>query len=512
MRIRLIALALLFVPTTAAAQLETVVAGEVGRKLDRAVQTTSGGGLWGAVLVAKEGKVLLAKGYGYADYGSRPNTPASLFEIASVSKQFTGAAILKLVQSGKLELTTTLGALFKTVPKDKQAITVHELLTHTSGISPNVAISYASPLTREAAVRRFLRDPLASPRGKRFAYCNAAYSILAAIIEIKSGVSFEEYSRRELFTPAGMSDTGFVKDAHLDRKRATTRLSDHMPGTAVDWAWSWGYRGMGGAVSTLGDLLKWHQALRGTKVLDAQHKQLLFAPVKNGYACGWFVQATPRGTIRHQHSGGVAGYGANLVRYAKEDVVIAILSNGKSDMFKVTKALEAVVFPPPRVTLSLDVSPFKLSKWKAALLGLGASWQVKRAGNEVRLILIHTAKKRAVATITLPVGGAAALRRSLSATLKRKRPGKKGTPAQTESGLYLNGYRLRAGKLALEAGLTLRIMPRYVGTGAGGKRIVDERPTLVLTDTTSGQWPVMTHLNLPAARALLRDLDRVITK
>lgn len=498
--------------TPVAAQDGAVVKGELGKKLDRVVQTTTQGGYWGAVLVARKGEVLLSKGYGFADYGTRPNTPRSLFEIASASKQFTAAGILRLVQQKKLKLKDTLGKLFKRIPPDKRRITVHQLLTHTSGISPRTGIPYGSPLKRDAAVRRFLQAPLASRPGRTFAYSNAGYSILAAIIEVVSKTSFEAFMKQEVFKPAGLSDTGFVRDETLDAKRVTERLSERMPGTATQWFWSWGYRGMGGVVTTVQDLLKWHQALRGTTVFDARTKKVMFTPQRANYACGWLVETTARGTTKHHHSGRVAGYGANVVRYPQEDALIVLLSNGATNVMTITNKLEALLFRAPTVTLEVDARPYTLGKYQVVELKQRASWAVRRKGTRTTLVLQDRTKKHAAATIELPAGVVKKLRLDLARMVRAKGGVRPGQRAAMDSGLYLGPYLLRDRRLTVRDGLKMHLMPRYVGVGEGGRRIVDERITFIVMDSRRGQWPVMSKLNLAAAQALHDALKQVPAK
>ncbi len=304
----------------------TVVSGEAGRRLDQIVKDASKD-FWGSVLVASKGKVALAKGYGFQDYKSVAMTPLSLFEIASTSKHVTAAAILRLEQDGKLKTTDAISKFFPGLPAAAKDLTVHQFLTHTSGMSGEVGLSYGTPVERAEAVKSWFEKPLASKPGERFEYANAGYALLAAIVEVASGEKFEDYVRAKLFVPAGLTDTGFIKDGRLDAKRATTRKSSELPGTAVDWFWGWGYRGMGGVVTTVNDLHKWDRALRGEKVLKKKALEKYFTPEKDGYAYGWLVEKTERGTTKVHHGGAVAGYRIQLARYLEDDVVIAVLTN-----------------------------------------------------------------------------------------------------------------------------------------------------------------------------------------
>jgi len=320
--------------------------GKVGERLEQALQEALGTDFWGSVLVAKKGDILLAAGYGMADYKAEPNTAITLHELASVSKQFAATAILHLQRKKKLSITDTLDKFFDDVPEDKRAITLHHLLTHTSGISGKIGVPYASTLPRKRYVEQMLAETLANEPGKAFEYCNVGYALLAAVVEEVTKGTFEEYLEKNMFGPAKMGDTGFITDRDLIKtKRASKRRTDE-PGdwTAANWHWGWGYRGMGGVVTTVYDLHRWDRALRGTKILDEKSKEILYEPVKDGYACGWRVEKTKRGTRKVSHSGGVAGYGINVVRYLEDDVEIYVLSNDGKAAFAATEAVEAQLF------------------------------------------------------------------------------------------------------------------------------------------------------------------------
>jgi CubicO group peptidase (beta-lactamase class C family) len=156
-----------------------------------------------------------------------------------------------------------------------------------------------------------LAPALVGTPGAKFSYSNVGYALLAAVVEVVTGKPFEDYVRKELFGPAGLTETGFIDDAALKKLgRATVRRCDDCEPTwtAVDWWWGWGYRGMGGVVTSARDFVKWDRALRGDKVLGAAAKAKYFTPALEDYACGWKTGRTPRGKPTATHSGGVRGY------------------------------------------------------------------------------------------------------------------------------------------------------------------------------------------------------------
>ena len=149
----------------------------------------------GTVLVAKGNKIILNKGYGLADANAnRPNGPQTIFNIGSVTKQFTAAAILKLVELGKLNTNDTLGQLFENAPADKKDITVHQLLTHTAGISPDALDQRNEPLGRAEFLNKFFTMKLATKPGGNHHYANPGYMMLAAIVEQQAKQSYSEMS------------------------------------------------------------------------------------------------------------------------------------------------------------------------------------------------------------------------------------------------------------------------------------------------------------------------------
>ncbi|MHC4937661.1 MAG: serine hydrolase domain-containing protein [Planctomycetota bacterium] len=460
---------------------------------------------WGAVLVAHKGEVVYAKGFGMADYESKPIATDSLFEIASISKQFTAAAVLKLQMQGKLDVHDPIARYFKDVPEDKQGITIHHLLTHTSGLSNKAILPYASRHTRDRFLKHAFSFPLESEPGEKFAYSNPGYAMLAALVEVVSMKSFEEYSREYLFKPAELNDTGFIRDKQLDRKRMTTRMAHNgAKATAADWFWGWGYRGMGGVVSTVEDMERWDRALKGEQVLDAKTKAIYYEPNLSSYACGWRTTTSPRGTKRIEHSGGVAGYAANYVRLPEEDAVIVVLSNGRTNIHAITARLEQALLPSPKITVDIDVTPHELTKFNAVIFDGTAKWKVTK-GDTVDLALLDP-EGHAVLTIHLPAGRAKALRNELDARLKNRKAVK--TKAGMEAGVYLVAHRDRGKKFKLDGDLAISLMPRYRGRGPQGP-IVDERPTLIIMDRKRRSWPLMAKMDEPAARDLLKQLLQV---
>jgi CubicO group peptidase (beta-lactamase class C family)/mannose-6-phosphate isomerase-like protein (cupin superfamily) len=328
----------------------TVIDGSLGQRLDAAVQAQDAKPFWGAILVARDGKIVLAKGYGLADLKAIPNTPQMLFDIGSASKPFTAAAILKLEEQGKLKTADSITQYLEEVPKDKAAVTIQHLLTHTSGISGDIDFTGVMLRDREPMTAAVLKAPLRSVPGQAFQYANPNYFLLAAIIERASGQKFESYIKEQVLVPAGMTNTYFLQDPNVDRALETQRVL--RPGTngeapltdRASWfAWSWGFRGATGIVTSADDLFRWDEALRGDKILGKQAKEKFFRPDKAGYACGWQIGQAVDGSAIVGHGGATRGYRTELARYPKHNALIVVLTDESTDPRAIQHRLEAVL-------------------------------------------------------------------------------------------------------------------------------------------------------------------------
>jgi CubicO group peptidase (beta-lactamase class C family) len=242
-------------------------------RLDPALRAEATAGVSGVVLVARDDTVRFERLYGAAAAtGVAPDRLA--FWIASDSKQFTATAILRLARFGRLGLDDHLERFFHDVPADKRAITIRQLLTHTSGMP--TAYRAEGIADRDAAVAATLHLTLVAPPGTRYSYSNDGYTLLAAIVEIASGVSFDRYLCDSLFAPNGLVHTGVWGSE--DPATTIAPLAD--PGRARHGrahiyesghsVANWGLRGPGGVYSTARDLATWIQALRSGRVLGAE--------------------------------------------------------------------------------------------------------------------------------------------------------------------------------------------------------------------------------------------------
>lgn len=498
----------LAVAATAKDSDKPIVTGDLGGQIEAAVEKAAPA-FWGSVLVARGGEIVFAKGYGMADFDEAPCTPTTLFELASVSKQVTSAAVLHLAQRKKLSVDDTIDRFFKDVPSDKKGITVHQLLTHTSGLNPE-GVGYADPVARDAYVKRMMAKPLVTDPGVTYAYSNVGYALLGCIVEEASKTSFEKYCEKHLFKPAGMKDTGFIGDRDLIKsKRVSVRRdASGTDRTAADWNWGWGYRGMGGVVTTVLDMHRWDQALRSDGVLDETTREIYYTPALNGYACGWNVATTERGTQRVSHTGGVKGYKTNYVRFLEDDAMFVVLGNVGNDAFAVARAIEPLLFEPVKMEALLDAGGYEMGEHGNVALGPKATWKASKKKGGLLLRLVDG--KHVAMELRAPLGVASKLLADLDQAIATREPGDDGSPAAVEAGLYFVRYPRGVKKHELSAGLAVSIKPEYRGRGEDGAPIVDERVLFVLDDRKSGAWPVMVKMNVNAAKAMRAAIGKVV--
>lgn len=310
-------------------------------------------GFSGSVLVAKDGAVIHKAGYGFADVGAkRKNDTATLFDMGSVGKLFTAAAILKLEEQGKLKLTDTLDKFFPKAPKDKAKITLTQLLSHSGGISRDYDAYGGNLKDRDASMNELLAIELSSKPGTKFEYSNANYYLAGAVVEIASRQSYESYLEKYLFAPAGMKDTGFCSDKDLDKARSARRYEDGKDkGSVVEWPFTWGQRGCGYIVTTVEDMFKWSTALEDETVLTEESKEKFFKPQLDGYALGWFTLVGRHNAAVMYHGGAAPGARAFFARYPGDDFMFVFFINS----FKTGEALEFELWPELEMTIQASL-------------------------------------------------------------------------------------------------------------------------------------------------------------
>ncbi len=292
----------------------------------------------GSILIGIDGKIAFEKGYGLADeeWGVR-NTPATKFRIASMTKQFTAACILLLQERGRLSVHDPISKYLSDLPSAWQPITIHQLLTHTSGLPNYTSSPKIKELNRTGAVPKdmvalVMDEPLEFKPGSKFTYTNTGYILLGMIIEKVSGESYDAFLATNIFGPLRMVNSGYDKASDILNNRASGyQMKDgHLVNADfIDMSIPFS---AGGIYSTVEDMYRWNEALANGKLLSAESLRQMFDeyPETAAYAShyGYGVVITQRfGRTLYYHGGGVNGFASVIQRYSKEHTCIVVLSN-----------------------------------------------------------------------------------------------------------------------------------------------------------------------------------------
>lgn len=304
----------------------------------------------GAVLIAKDGKVLWQKAYGLANRETKePNTVDTEFRLGSMNKMFTSVAIAQLVQQGKLKYSDTLAHALPDYPNKDVAgkITVDQLLTHTSGLGDFLGSEFQKKKDSLRELKDYLplfaNKPLQFEPGQGWAYSNAGFLVLGLIVEKVSGQSYYDYVQKHIYDVAGMKNSGSPAPTEKVAKLSIgyTRHGDddsednpNAPLKANTATLPWRGNSAGGGNSTVGDLLKFHQALQGNKLLSAELTRTVTSgkvhppmfPPNAKYAYGYGDQVMD-GHHVIGHNGGAPGMNAELDMHWDTGYTVVVLSN-----------------------------------------------------------------------------------------------------------------------------------------------------------------------------------------
>ena len=375
-------------------------------------------GFSGQVVAAKGDQVLVDQAYGWADRAKRkPMTADTAIGIASISKQFTAAAILKLKEAGRLDLNDPLSRFLPEAPPDKAKLTLHQLMSHSAGMPPGDVVDDFEAAAKAELLKRVLAAPVVGPPGEKWRYSNAGYNLLAFVIERVSGRDYESFVTDQLFRPARMRSSGFPRHASLkggDISRSYRAWVDE--GTPADWPRP-NLRpfGSGTAFSTAADLYRWQQALEGGRILKPENAKLLWGrhiriggPDSPFYGYGGFVEEQKAGTFIERSGDWERGYNAAWHRWPEEGLTLVITSNsttagGISMRQGVQAELESFLRgtqpPPPALPLSHEPSPslqkqlagrYRLPSGDAVELASDGSYLWAKADGQGALDLMRT--------------------------------------------------------------------------------------------------------------------------
>ncbi len=240
--------------------------------------------LSGIFMVGSGDQVMMTKGYGFADRSSKtPYSDQTLFTIGSITKPFTATAILLLMEDAKLAITQPITTYFENVPEDKKMITIHQLLTHSSGLPGAIGDDYES-INAETFRERLWKESLAFTPGTGYEYSNTGYSLLGMIVEQVSGLSYNDFLSSRIFSKAGMKTAGYTNPNADYSKLAHGYLADGIDsGTSKAKNWNgnepyWHLKSNGGLLMSAQDMFQWYQVLRGKKILRPETLKLQITP------------------------------------------------------------------------------------------------------------------------------------------------------------------------------------------------------------------------------------------
>jgi CubicO group peptidase (beta-lactamase class C family) len=365
-------------------------------------------GFSGSVLVVKKASLILSKGYGIADrVTGTACTPETIYDLGQMAQPLTACAVLRLEQQKKLETSDTLDVFFPGVPGEKKKITLHHLLTHTSGFPRTTPGPAAKLATREELIQTMERVPLRDPPGTQANASDASYAVLAAVIETVTKRPFEEALQELVLQPAGLTSTGFRQGTDLDAARVArahmssdeplpegskaTRFPDE-PGAeerelATEGWYSWGLRGAGGILGTVPDLWRFEQALRGDELLTKESKKKLFTPELAVFAYGWQVQKGKQASIECR-GGTASGFGSRCARFPGDDSYLVLLANQAAALEVVEQDVRTLLFggkvalPPLTRSLTGEALAGLAGEYEAAT---AARWRVSTSGDALAL-------------------------------------------------------------------------------------------------------------------------------
>ena len=307
-------------------------------------------GFSGSVLVSRGGETLFARGYGQASIElGVPNTPQTKFRIGSITKQFTAMAIVILAEQGKLKLDDPIGKYVDDAPKTWEKVTLHHLLTHTSGIfsytsDPKYFETASRPVTVSGLIARFRDRPLDFPPGEKFSYCNSGYILLGAVIEKVSGMSYESFLKQAIFEPLGLKNTGYDHTETILPNRAAgyERVGEGLKN--AEYLHMSQPFSAGALYSTVEDLARWDRALLEGKLISKESYARMFTPEKDGYAYGWLI-GWMSGRKEIEHGGSINGFKSQIVRNPDQKVCVVVLCNEyPCGTLKIAHDLAAIAF------------------------------------------------------------------------------------------------------------------------------------------------------------------------
>ncbi len=356
-----------------AAATSSVTAQDLPQKLDELVSAFAKNETFnGTVLVAQKGEILLRKGYGYKNAAKKEmNDGNTIFQIGSITKQFTAAVILRLQEKKKLSIHDKLSKYFPAL-RFADSVTIENLLSHTAGIynytnnGDFMNTEAVKPASQEKLFALFKDKPLEFQPGSKFSYSNSGYILLGYIIERVTGKPYEKVMHEMVFTPLQMVHSGFDFVALQTPDKATGYYSlgksGSTPAPVVDSTASFA---AGAIYTSVSDLYKWDRSLYTEKIISKASLKDAYTPRKSKYGFGWGID-TSYGKPVYKHSGGIFGFSTDIVRVPDEDICIILFDNkGDGALDKIADGLNAILhnkpydIPKERTEIAVDAAVLK---------------------------------------------------------------------------------------------------------------------------------------------------------
>ncbi|MDB5135233.1 MAG: serine hydrolase [Mucilaginibacter sp.] len=330
----------------------------------------------GSILVCKNGKIVFEKAYGYQDIENKIiNTPNTIYQVGSMTKQFTATVILKLAEQNKLTLDDKISKYFPDFKRGNE-ITIKHLLTHTSGISELFRDSLfiqenkEKPISREKLLSFFMNKPLYFEPGTKYLYCNSGYILLGLIIEKVTGKPYEQIVKGYILKPLKMTHSGFDFAGLNSAQKAIgyTRFSKTENIASKPWDSTATYSA-GSLYSTSNDLYLWHKGLLNNKILKRSSLEKAYTPFLEGYGLGcWIDSLYQRRVI--SHGGNIEGFTSYFGRIQEDDVCVILLNNiYNREIESIGTSIFAILYDKPyhffdEIKLSADVLEKYVGKYE----------------------------------------------------------------------------------------------------------------------------------------------------
>ena len=315
----------------------------------------------GSVLVAESGKVIFKKGYGFANMEwNISNDPETKFRLGSITKQFTSMLIMQLVENGKIKLDDKLSDHLPYYSKDiGEKVTIHHLLTHTSGIPSYTGLPgffqdvSRDPYEVEEFIKKYCSGDLEFEPGSKYRYNNSGYFLLGAIIEKVTGKTYEQALKENILDPLNMKSTGYDRHDPILPKRATGYEKNFDGFTNAPYLDMSLPYSAGSLYSTVEDLYLWDQALYTEKLLSQKSKDIMFTPFLSNYAYGWGVrkialEGSKDSLTTISHGGGINGFNTLIVRLIDDKHLIILLNNtGGTNLGEMSNGIRNILYDKP---------------------------------------------------------------------------------------------------------------------------------------------------------------------